>query len=109
MTQTATILGTGDIGGFNCNINYILVLSHGVSIISIKITHSLLPTRSERDVGGLVFSDDYCKVLLSIAAIQCNAQEYHYNTVTRNSSNALSSADFSLNYQVTIVDRHIGS
>ena len=29
--------------------------------------------------------------------------------VARNSSNALSSADFSLNYQVTIVDRHIGS
>jgi Ca2+/H+ antiporter len=28
--------------------------------------------------------------------------------VARNSSNALS-ADFSLNYQVTIVDRHIGS
>jgi hypothetical protein len=29
--------------------------------------------------------------------------------VARNSSSALSSADFSLNYQVTIVDRHIGS
>jgi Tfp pilus assembly protein PilF len=29
--------------------------------------------------------------------------------VARNSSNAPSSADFSLNYQVTIVDRHIGS
>jgi hypothetical protein len=31
------------------------------------------------------------------------------NSVARNSSNALSSADFSLNYQVTTVDRHIGS
>jgi hypothetical protein len=30
-------------------------------------------------------------------------------TVARNSSNAPSSADFSLDYQVTIVDRHIGS
>ena len=29
--------------------------------------------------------------------------------VAKNSSNALPSADFSLNYQVTIVDRHIGS
>jgi hypothetical protein len=30
----------------------------------------------------------------------------YIKSVARNSSNALSSADFSLNYQVTIVDRH---
>ena len=37
------------------------------------------------------------------------AKAYGIFSVARNSSNALSLADFSLNYQVTTVDRHIGS
>jgi hypothetical protein len=42
-------------------------------------------------------------------ALISNTISLTIETVARNSSNALSSADFSLDCQVTIVDRHIGS
>jgi hypothetical protein len=40
---------------------------------------------------------------------QIDSGEFNVRSVARNSFNAPSSADFSLDYQVTIVDRHIGS